>query len=259
MLGTPNRGSHAITELLVGRVGAAPQAGAARHPQQPDGPAAHHRAVSRRAGDAAGRRRTTTTTSPTARGARITRARAAPTGRCPTASDLQAAADVRRALDSSPIDPEHMIYVAGSADVTIAGMKLAYDPWRKRDRIEFVGTTRGDGRVTWDSGIPPSVPDVVHGRGARRSRRASARVSGAPRAPHAGHDEAARPARARHPRGRRICFPMPPAEDDRFPDEDDLAAAVVGAGSRKRRTRAAAGARRWPSAWCTATSPSRGT
>ncbi len=30
---------------------------------------------------------------------------------------------------------------------------------------------------------------------------------------------------------------MPPAEDDRFPDEDDLAAAVIGAGSRKRRTR----------------------
>ena len=61
------------------------------------------------------RLRTTTTTSPTARGARTTRAPGGADWPLPEPSDLQAAADIRRALDSSPVDPQRMIYVAGSA------------------------------------------------------------------------------------------------------------------------------------------------
>ena len=94
--------------------------------------------------------------------------------------------------------------------------------------------------MTWDSGIPPSVADVVHGRRARRSRRASAGVSGPPGTPHAGHDGRCSTSARPSSRAAADLFPMPPAEDDRYPDEDDLAAAVVGAGSRKRRARAPA-------------------
>jgi CHAT domain/Lecithin:cholesterol acyltransferase len=234
MLGTPNGGSHAITELLVGRsvllrklarldirnsrtdllriIGRFPGVLAmlpVAHNDDDYFSAATWRSYHTRAGGA--------------------------DWPLPTASDLQDAAEVRRVLDSSPTEPQHMVYVAGSSDVTIAGMRLAYDPWRKCDRIEFLGTTRGDGRVTWDSGIPPSVPtwymDVEHGD-----------LANHPPAFAALHElltqGTTRLLDQRAPVTRAVAdlFPMPPAEDDRFPDEEDLTAAVVGAGSRKRRT-----------------------
>jgi pimeloyl-ACP methyl ester carboxylesterase len=81
----------------------------------------------------------------------------------PQNKDLARAQRFREVLDQSPLDPLHMIYVAGSADMTTAAME--YDD-RSR-KIRFLGTTRGDGRVTWDSGIPEGVPtwymDVEHG------------------------------------------------------------------------------------------------
>ena len=236
MLGTPNRGSHAITELLVGRavllrklarldtrnsrtdllriIGRFPGVLAMLPSAQNDDDYFSDgtwRAYHSRVGDA--------------------------DWPLPEPSDLQAARDIRRALDSSPVDPERMIYVAGSADVTIAGMKLAYDPWRKQDRIEFVATTRGDGRVTWDSGIPPSVPtwymDVEHGDLAAHPPAFPALQELLTQGTTDLLDR-----RAPASRAAADLFPLPPAEDDRYPDEADLAAAVVGAGSRKRRARA---------------------
>ena len=236
MLGTPNRGSHAITELLVGRsvllrklarldirnsqtdllriIGRFPGVLAmlpASHSDDDYFSDATWRTYHARTGGA--------------------------DWPLPAASDLQEAAEIRRVLDSSPVEPQHMIYVAGSSDVTIAGMKLTYDPWRKRDRIEFLGTTRGDGRVTWESGIPASIPtwymDVEHGDLANHPPAFGALQELLSQGTTKLLDQ-----RAPVTRSVADLFPMPPAEDDRFPDEDDLAAAVVGAGSRKRRTRA---------------------
>ena len=236
MLGTPNRGSHAITELLVGR------AVLLRKLARLD--IRNSRADLLRI---IGRFQGVLAMLPSAQNDddyfsdgtwRAYRARVGDADwPLPEPSDLQAARDIRRALDSSPVDPERMIYVAGSADVTIAGMKLAYDPWRKQDRIEFVATTRGDGRVTWDSGIPPSVPtwymDVEHGDLAAHPPAFPALQELLTQGTTDLLDR-----RAPASRAAADLFPLPPAEDDRYPDEADLAAAVVGAGSRKRRARA---------------------
>jgi|WetSurMetagenome_2_1015567.scaffolds.fasta_scaffold01787_4 hypothetical protein len=74
----------------------------------------------------------------------------------PGEADLTAAGEFRKLLDDSPTDPNTMIYVAGSADVTPAEMYL--NTAGEEPGIGFLATTRGDGRVTWDSGIPTGVP-----------------------------------------------------------------------------------------------------
>ena len=151
----------------------------------------------------------------------------------PDVEDLESARAARRLLDSSPLAAERMIYVAGSSDVTVAGMRLESSPGDKAERIVFTGTTRGDGRVTWDTGIPPSLPvyymDVQHGDLAAYEpafpaleellQRGETRLL--PRTPPVSRATAA-------------TFDMPPAEDDRYPDRDDLTAAVLGAGTRAR-------------------------
>ncbi len=150
----------------------------------------------------------------------------------PDGDSLAAALAVKRLIDGSPIDPDRMIYVAGSADVTVAGLRL-----EPRDgggeRIVFQGTARGDGRVTWESGILPSLPtyymDVEHGDLAAHvpsfaaldellARGETRLLSRTP--------PVARAAAA--------LFDMPIAEDDRYPDEDDLLSAALGGGTRAR-------------------------
>jgi tetratricopeptide (TPR) repeat protein len=83
----------------------------------------------------------------------------------PKPDDLAQAQAFRELLDQAPIQPERMVYVAGRADVTVEEMYL--DTTGKEPRIRFRATARGDGRVTWDSGIPSGVPtwymDVTHG------------------------------------------------------------------------------------------------
>ncbi len=202
MLGTPNRGSHAITELLVGR------SVLLRKLARLDirnSRADLLRIIGRFPGVLA--------MLPVANNdddyfsETTWRAYHARTGGAdwplPTPSDLQEAAETRRVLDSSPIEPQHMIYVAGSSDVTIAGMRLVVRPLAemRSDRV----SRHDPRRRTRDMGQRDSAvcPHVVHGRGARRSRQPPTRLRGAPGAPHAGHDEAARAARARHPCGRR--------------------------------------------------------
>lgn len=65
---------------------------------------------------------------------------------------------------------DEVIYVAGKADSTVDGMrKLARR--RPGKQLGFTSTTRGDGSVTWDTGIPPILKreervyyvDVKHG------------------------------------------------------------------------------------------------
>ncbi len=71
----------------------------------------------------------------------------------PPADGLARARRFRDTMDRALVDPEHMVYVAGIADATPAGLRLDAE-----GNIEVVATTQGDGRVTWDSGIPPGVP-----------------------------------------------------------------------------------------------------
>lgn len=84
----------------------------------------------------------------------------------PDAVDLKTIRDFRQQLDGSVVDPEKMVYVAGQAPETLIGMRY------ERGKIRFRATNRGDGQVPWDGGIPEELkakqkawfmPGVVHG------------------------------------------------------------------------------------------------
>lgn len=54
-------------------------------------------------------------------------------------------------------DPEHMIYVAGCQDATVVDYRVV-DSWLAgRKRLEFIATRKGDGTVSWSSGLLPGV------------------------------------------------------------------------------------------------------
>jgi hypothetical protein len=150
----------------------------------------------------------------------------------PTEADLQRVREFRDAFDRAPIDTQRMLYVAGNADYTATAMR-----WdATKGRIVFDGTTRGDGRVTWDSGIPQGMQtwymDVEHGD-----------LSAHPPAFPALLDLLAQGKTERLPqapkisRGAEAIFPMPRAAEELYPNEEVLSAAMLGAGSRKRRKR----------------------
>jgi hypothetical protein len=150
----------------------------------------------------------------------------------PAEKDLERARLFRRVLDSSPIDRDHMIYVAGSADITIAGMR--YNTAQKH--IELLGTSSGDGCVTWDSGIPPGIPvyymDVEHGD-LPANEEAFAAIA----------ELLEKGATARLPQTAPISravdeiFSVPRVAEDFYPNEESLIAAATGAGARVRRAR----------------------
>lgn len=80
---------------------------------------------------------------------------------------LEGALKNRRKLDADgQPDPRYSIYVAGIAKETPWGVGLVGR--NGSARLELRGTSRGDGRVTWASGIPAGVPtwymEAVHGR-----------------------------------------------------------------------------------------------
>jgi hypothetical protein len=138
-------------------------------------------------------------------------------------------------LDSSPIDPQKMVYVAGCADATVSGMYYDPDAEQANEFIKFTATARGDGRVTWDSGIPPEVPtwymeDVEHGDLAAHEEAFPALLdllqtgmtSGLTKVPPVSR-AAAEP------------FPLPRSINDIYPNADDLAASALGAGARRRK------------------------
>jgi len=85
----------------------------------------------------------------------------------PVAADLLGARQVRQLLDQAPFDPRAMFYIAGHAPATLCGMRI--DPQEKDPtrRIQFDATNRGDGRVPWETGIPQALKtwylDVAHG------------------------------------------------------------------------------------------------
>lgn len=78
----------------------------------------------------------------------------------PQADPLKGArATIERLLDA-PLDPECTLYVAGSAPTPVSVRIVD-------DRVEIGWTDRGDGRVAWDTGIPADVQvwftEAAHG------------------------------------------------------------------------------------------------
>ena len=84
----------------------------------------------------------------------------------PDKGDLKEARAFRALIDNSPVDPALMTYVAGCAPETSQDMRFGVSEMGSTT-IEFEGTAEGDGRVTWASGIPanlkPWYMPVSHG------------------------------------------------------------------------------------------------
>jgi len=93
--------------------------------------------------------------------------------RLPSAADLQQARRTWETILAVPLDSNRTFYVAGQARETPVAWRqeIIDDPEHLDDachRIVFEATARGDGRVTWESGIPLNVrtwflPQVEHG------------------------------------------------------------------------------------------------
>jgi CHAT domain-containing protein len=84
----------------------------------------------------------------------------------PDKNRLEAARKVRKTLDASLLDRERMLYLAGSARSTPSAIEL--EPRAAAgNRIRFLATARGDGRVLWSTGIPQDMKtwylEVEHG------------------------------------------------------------------------------------------------
>jgi hypothetical protein len=144
----------------------------------------------------------------------------------PNGAELEACSAWRKALRAAPIDRERMIYVAGCADATPAEFAV------ENGEIKVRATRRGDGRVTWDSGIPRGMPvwymDAAHGDLANHRPSFEALVellsrgttTLLPSEPPA--DRAVEPS----------LFPAPPPVEENFPDEEGLVVAALGGGMR---------------------------
>ena len=69
---------------------------------------------------------------------------------------LEKAYQFRKALDNSCIDTERMLYIAGRAPSTPIGLEI-YTDEEAGKKLRFIATSRGDGRVPWDTGIPNGI------------------------------------------------------------------------------------------------------
>lgn len=84
-------------------------------------------------------------------------------GHVPEAERLKGARLRRERLPTEPAGRDLIVYVAGQAPLTPVGIRLG----ESGERLRFVGTTEGDGRVTHAAGALPGVRrwfcDAVHG------------------------------------------------------------------------------------------------
>ncbi|MCJ7830474.1 MAG: CHAT domain-containing protein, partial [Desulfobacterales bacterium] len=227
MLGTPNGGSHAITELLVG------QSAILRNLALID--IAHSKEemlgiLPRVPGMLAMLPRSDGEDYFSARTWSAYHAQAGRGWVLPLARDLARAAELRRLLDSAPIDPQRTCYVAGSADATADGMY--YDS--KADAIRFMATTRGDGRVTWDSGIPPGVPTWYMGAAHGDLAACEEAFEGLRELLDKG-TTALLPRTPPVTRAAVEHFPLPSTGDELYPDQEVLTATALGARPRRQR------------------------
>ncbi len=81
--------------------------------------------------------------------------------KAPVTAALKQAKDFRVKMSDKAVYPERMFYVAGSAASTPCEVKVT------NDGVIFIGTPLGDGRVTYELGILPDVQtfytDTIHG------------------------------------------------------------------------------------------------
>ena len=150
----------------------------------------------------------------------------------PQEQDLAQARRFRQLLDRTPLDPASTAYVAGRAAVTLAGMSFNPDP--KSGQIQFMATARGDGRVTWDSGIPQGIStwymDVEHGDMPAHPPSYEAFLQ----LLQSGNTTLL-PQTAPVSRAAAELFVAPRAIDELYPNAEELEASAVGAGHRRRK------------------------
>ena len=84
----------------------------------------------------------------------------------PAPAEFQRALELRRRLRAQTLPPEKVFYVAGTREETPVNVQLR-EHWFGRQRIVFTATADGDGRVPWNLGIPRGVRhwfvDAIHG------------------------------------------------------------------------------------------------
>lgn len=232
MLGTPNRGSHAITQLLVGQSSTLKKLATL---DVTSSQADLLGLISRWPGVLSLIPKDSREDFFSLETWQRYHAAAGESWLVPPPAELERAKVVREALDSGPIEPAHMVYVAGSADVTLEGVSLESDA-KGGSTIQFYGTTRGDGTVTWDSGLLTGVPtffmDVEHGDLASHEPGFPALLDLL-----ATGTTTRLSASAPVPRGASDRFAVPEPSAGLYPNEETLTAAVLGGGSRRRRTR----------------------
>ncbi|MFK7857362.1 MAG: CHAT domain-containing protein [Granulosicoccus sp.] len=152
----------------------------------------------------------------------------------PDEEQLKEAARVRDLIASSSIDEDKMIYVAGCARASAIDITVNDNAPRGR-QVEVHATAQGDGRVTWSTGIPSDMPsrnvyymDAVHGDLADTAEAFPALLQLLEQG--ATQLLSNTPVTSRGTDGER--FILPAAEPDMYPDQDDLIAAAMG-GRRK--------------------------
>ena len=84
----------------------------------------------------------------------------------PDAAALARARKLMAAVLSGPLDPSRVVYVAGRADETPCDVVIDERPNAGR-KVKVMASSRGDGRVLWDGGIPKGIRayfmDTEHG------------------------------------------------------------------------------------------------
>lgn len=140
----------------------------------------------------------------------------------PRDEDLEAARSFRNVLESSPIDPAHMLYVAGLAPATPVGHEIV------DGEVRFLATAKGDGRVPWSTGIPKQL-DTVYYMDAEHGGMAAHRPSFPALLDLLESGSTTRLTTLPFvTRGVEDRFPMPEPDPQMFPDSDELEAAAVG-------------------------------
>jgi tetratricopeptide (TPR) repeat protein len=232
MLGTPNGGSHTITELLVGQASILKQLALLdqRHSRRD-----LLQIISRFPGALAMLPTFGSSDFFSLATWQAYQQAAGDGWVLPEEGDLRKAAEFRALLDRSPVNSEHLRYVAGCAPATIVDMVLNPDAPEPEERITFKATARGDGRVTWDSGIPQGVKtwymeDVEHGDLPAHEEAFEALTELLEQGTTDRLTQTPPVARAAA-----AVFDMPRATDETFPDEQRLAASVLGGSPRRRR------------------------
>ena len=157
----------------------------------------------------------------------------------PAAADLQSARVLRTLLDQAAFDPRVMFYIAGHAPATLCAMHIDAQQTDPAQRIQFDATNRGDGRVPWESGIPPGLRtwylEAAHGD-------LSADESGFPAIVDVLTSGNTTRLATTPPVDRAVAevFAMPRDTDAIYPDEASLQAHALGAHLGRRRRRVSA-------------------